>query len=131
MFLSRDVQTLTRAFTVYVHPLLESSSCVWSPHFKSDRIESVQRRFTKRLRFVNNMSYRQRLISLALESLKVRRLRQDLFLTDKIVFCLINIDSSKFFTLRRDSITRFNCFLSRSRVVVKKYFLSACCREME
>jgi len=43
-----------------------------------DRIESVQRRFTKWLRFLNNMSYSQRLVSLDLESLDVRRLRQDL-----------------------------------------------------
>jgi len=58
-FLSWDVQTLARTFTVYVRPLLEYGSCVWSPHFKSeiDGIESVQRRFTKRLRFLNNMSY--------------------------------------------------------------------------
>jgi len=57
-FLSRNVQTLTRAFTVYVRRLLEYGSCVWSPHFKSeiDRIESVQRRFTKRLRLLNNIS---------------------------------------------------------------------------
>jgi len=97
-FLSLDVQTLKRAFTVHVSLLLEYGSCVWSPHFKSeiDRIESVQRRFTKRLRFLNNMSYSQRSISLDLESSEIRRLRQDLLLTYKIVFGLINIDSSNF-----------------------------------
>jgi len=35
-FLSRDVQTLTRAFTVYVRSLLEYGFNVWSPHFKRD-----------------------------------------------------------------------------------------------
>jgi len=71
------------------------------------------------------MSYSQRLISLDLESLEVRRLRQDLLLTYKIVFGLINIDSSKFFTLGRNSITRGHSFklcLSHSRVDVRKYF---------
>jgi len=70
------------------------------------------------------MSYSQRLISLDLESLEVRRLRQDLLLTYKIVFGLINIDSSKLFTLRRNNITRghsFKLFLSHSRVDVRKY----------
>jgi len=122
-FLSRDVQTLTRGFTVYVRLLLEYGSCVWSPHFKSeiDRIESVQRRFTKWLRVLNNMSHSQRLISLDLESLEVRRLRQDLLLAYKIVFDLININSSKFSTLlRRHS---FTLFLSHSRVDVRKYFI--------
>jgi len=83
-FFSRDAQTLMRAFIVYVRPLLEYGSCVWSPHFKSDidRIESVQCRFTKRSRFLNNMSYRrysQRLMTLGLETLEVRRLHQDAF----------------------------------------------------
>jgi len=100
-FLSRDAQTLMRAFIVCVRPLLEYGSCVWYPQFKSDidRIESVQRRFTKRLRFLNNMSYSQRLVTLGLETLEVRRLHQDLLLTYKIVFGLINIESSNFFIL--------------------------------
>jgi len=47
---------LTRVFTVDVRSLLENGSCIWSPYFKSetDRIESVQRRFTKRFRFLNH-----------------------------------------------------------------------------
>jgi len=62
--IANSAQTLIHAFIVYVRPLLEYGSCVSSPHFKSDidRIESVQRRFTKRLRFLNNMPYSQRLI---------------------------------------------------------------------
>jgi len=56
------------------------------------------------------MSYSQRLISLDLESLEVKRLRQELFLTYEIVFGLINIDSSKLFTLGRNSITRGHSF---------------------
>jgi len=58
---------------------------------------------SKRLRFLNNMSYSQRLIFLDLESLDVRpRLREHLLLTYKIVLGMINIDSSKLFTLRRN-----------------------------
>jgi len=42
---------LTRAYLVYVRPLLEVNSVIWSPHYKQDidLIERVQRRFTKRL----------------------------------------------------------------------------------
>jgi len=41
-----------RAFTVYVLPLLEYNSIVWSPQGKQDIecIDRVQRRYTKRLR---------------------------------------------------------------------------------
>ena len=31
-FLSKDISTLTRAFIVYVRPLLEYASVVWSPY---------------------------------------------------------------------------------------------------
>ena len=42
---------LIQAFGLYVRPLLEFSSQVWSPHHKYliDKVESVQRFFTKRL----------------------------------------------------------------------------------
>jgi len=92
----------------------------------------VQRRFTKQLHFLNSMSYSQRLISLDLESLEVRRLRQDLLLRYKIVFGLINIDSSKIFTLRHNIIvlyvgTVLNCFyglVSENQRVVGKRLIS-------
>jgi len=50
-FVSRDTEVLLRAFTVYVLPLLEYNSVVWSPQTKQnfECIELVQRRFTKRL----------------------------------------------------------------------------------
>ena len=41
-FLSRDVTLLTRAFTVFVRPILEYNCVVWSPHLKQD-IEKIER----------------------------------------------------------------------------------------
>jgi len=50
-FLSRSVSLLIRAFLVYVRSLVEYNSIVRSSYLKQDinTIESVQRRFTKRL----------------------------------------------------------------------------------
>jgi len=45
---------LCRAFTVYVRPLLEYASCVWSPHLMKD-IERLER-FTKRLRGLSTLT---------------------------------------------------------------------------
>ena len=61
-FVSRDIASLTRAFTVYVRPLLEYASCVWSPHQvgRIDQIEAVQRKFTKRLPGLTMLSYGER-----------------------------------------------------------------------
>jgi hypothetical protein len=50
-FQSRDRSLLMKAFKVYVRPLLEYATPVWSPHFMYLilKIEQVQRSFTKRL----------------------------------------------------------------------------------
>ena len=49
-FVSRNVDLLVRAFITYVRPVLEYNSVTWSPHLKYhiERIEKVQRRFTKK-----------------------------------------------------------------------------------
>ena len=50
-FATRDNDLFVRAFMVYVRPILEYNSVVWSPSLirDIDQIEKVQRRFTKRL----------------------------------------------------------------------------------
>ena len=61
-FMSRDIHLLKRAFLVYVRPIVEHNSVIWSPYTARDidAVESVQRRFTKRLPTLN-MSYNDRL----------------------------------------------------------------------
>jgi len=49
-------------------------------------IEKVQRRFTKRLRGFNNLSYGSRLARLGLCTIELRRLHFDLIFCYKIVF---------------------------------------------
>jgi len=82
---------MIRAFKVYVRPLLEYAVSVWSPcyNYAIDKVESVQRKFTKRLRGCNNMDYSARLDHLQLQSLERRRLIADLVLTYRIIFGLI------------------------------------------
>ena len=49
--MSCDINTLVRAYLVYVRPLVEFNSTVWSPDTVKDvvALEGVQRRFTKKL----------------------------------------------------------------------------------
>jgi len=51
-FMSRDTSSLVKAINVYVRPVLEYCSVVWWPYLMKDIIalESVQRRFTRRIR---------------------------------------------------------------------------------
>ena len=61
-------------------------------------IKKVQRRFTKRLRGCKNLTYTDRLIKLALPSLELRRLHLDLIFCYKMVFGLIKLNFSDFFS---------------------------------
>ena len=92
---------MLKAFKVYVRPILEYCSSVWSPHFIKDieLIEAVQRRFTKRLRGLWKVPYNERLKTVKLDRLDVRRLRLDLIMTFKIMFGLTSLNPDQFFRL--------------------------------
>jgi len=62
-FWSGDIETLIRAFNVYVLSLLEYNSTVWSPQEKQDIecIERVLHRYPKRLPGLKSYSYKGRL----------------------------------------------------------------------
>jgi len=129
-FTSKDSTTLVSAFTTYVRPLLEYASCVWSPHSSKliHKIESVQRRFTKRLPSCRNLRYSARLKKLNINSLEIRRLHCDLIYTYKIIFGLVDTDTSVFFNLRNsESRTRghnYKLYVPQSRLDIHKYSFS-------
>jgi len=93
-----------RAFLVYVRPIVEYNSIIWSPSTARDidAVASVQRRFTKRLPTLKNLSYRERLKRLKclnIFSLKHRRLHTDFFWCYKVVFILVYINLNDLFVL--------------------------------
>ena len=100
---------MTRAFNVHVRPLL-NTLLLCGRHaqysYQVDKVESVQRRFTKRLRGYSHLDYPSRLNALALMSLEKRRLVQDLVLTYKIIFGLLDIDSRKSFFYIRPTLCK-------------------------
>ena len=62
-FVTRDADTLLRAFKVYIRPIFEYASNIWSPTQIGliGKLESVQRRFTKRIPDFETLSYSERL----------------------------------------------------------------------
>ena len=70
-----------------VRPLVEHDSVIWSPYIVKDieHIESVQRRFAKRLPGFGTLPYADRLRRLNLPNLELRRLRTDLI---DLLLCL-------------------------------------------
>ena len=106
-FACKERVILFRAFITYVRPLLEYCCNVWSPYRICDirKIESVQRRFTKRLWGLKSLSYADRLAALQADTLEIRRVKSDLGLYSKAVHGLLSVDPE--FVLS-NSITRGN-----------------------
>ena len=129
-FTSKDRSMLVKAFITYVRPLLEYNSPIWSPASIKDihHIEGVQRKFTKRIPGMSELTYYSRLKALCLESLELRRLRADLILVYKIVFGLLCVSSDAFFSPRAQSQLRGHSYtLSKQRCsssVMRSFFSS-------
>ena len=100
-FVTRDVHILVRAFSTCVRPILEYCTPVWSPYLLKDinKIEGVQRYFSRRLFPDKQYSYAERLVSTSLDTLESRRIKYDIimcFKSFKIINNLVDIDHSNF-----------------------------------
>ena len=99
-FKNHNSEFYIQLFKTYVRPLLECNTVVFSPNTIQDinMLERVQRRFTKFLPNLFNISYLDRLCILNLETLEERRIISDLCLVYKICFGLINLNVEEYFT---------------------------------
>ena len=100
---------------------------MWSPYTAKEiaTVESVQRSFTKRLPGLNNLTYAQTLYVLGIESLELRRLRNDVVFVYKMLFGLVDMNFDEYFTLRADCATRgheYKLFVNYSRLTIRTHF---------
>ena len=86
-----------------LRPMLEFSSTVWNSMTKQNfrKVESVQKRITKRLVGLSKISSNRRLEMLNIESLEERRLRSDLIMCYKILRGFVNLDRYIFCASRK------------------------------
>ena len=75
-----DGKMFVKLFTALARPHLEYSQAVWAPHLVKHRdlIERVQRRATKQIDGLKNLSYEERLKEIGLPTLAYRRKRGDM-----------------------------------------------------
>ena len=92
-------------FKIYIRPIIEYNSIVWNPSAKCliDKIENVQRKYSKRIVSISHLSYLERLSILGLEPLEIRRLKNDLIMYYKVLNCLTVIDPKIVFTINTSS----------------------------
>jgi hypothetical protein len=100
-FASRNLQLMRKAFVTYIRPILEYNCILWSPNlvYLIDLIESVQRKFTKRIPSLSNLPYSSRITSLKLQTLELRRLHFDLTNYFKILNGMSSLNPSDYFLI--------------------------------
>ncbi len=105
-FKSREV--MLSLYKTLVRPLLEFSTASWSPHYVKDRVqlERIQRRFTRMIPELKEMTYEKRLAQLDLWTLEERRNRADLLEVFQMHKGLTRIPFERFFEIDRCQRTR-------------------------
>ena len=98
-FVTKNKRVFLTLYKSHVRSALEYCSILWCPYHVtlSDRIEAVQRRFTRFFPELRTLQYRDRLAQLNLLSLYARRLRYKLIYMFKIVNRLTSIDPDDIF----------------------------------
>ena len=121
-----DIKTFRLLYTSLVRPHIEYANQVWNPYLKKhiDMLENVQRRATKSIPGLSNLSYEERLRKINIPTLAYRRIRGDMVETYKILSEKYDPEVSNFINLRDDSNTRghiYKIYKSRARLNVRKY----------
>ena len=111
-FTYMDKEMFLPLFKTLIRPHLEYATVVWSPFLKKDifLIENVQRRATKIVKTISNLSYEERLKHLGLPTLKYRWDRNDVIQVYKIMNGIDKLDVNTFFKMSTDSRTRGHNF---------------------
>jgi hypothetical protein len=116
-FRSMDKQMFMQLYKSLVRGHLEYANTVWAPIKLADvdHLEKVQRRATKLVPEIRNMTYPQRLRELKLPSLVYRRARGDMIETYKLLHGLV--DSPQHMPLQLDErgYTRGHCLKLKKR----------------
>ena len=104
----KEKQQIVPLYKAIVRPHLEYCSQAWRPYHKKDidMLERIQRRATKMIPELRDLSYESRLLQCGLTTLETRKLRGDQIQVFKIVSGYEDVDRNMFFKLKEGSRTR-------------------------
>ena len=100
----KDKKLIIPLYKAIVRPHLEYCIQAWRPYCKKDidTLERIQRRATKIIPELRDLSYEERLKECGLTTLETRRLRGDQIEVLKILNGYENIDRNMFFSLKKE-----------------------------
>ena len=117
-------------YKAIVRPHLEYCIQAWNPHLRKDvdMLEKIQRRATKLIPELRDLTYEERLKECGLTTLETRRIRGDQIEVFNILNGYENIDSNIiFFEIKESKITRghnYTLAKKQSRLDVRKFSFS-------
>ncbi|CAM4697246.1 unnamed protein product [Lepidochelys kempii] len=126
---SRAKEVLVPLYKALVRPHLEYCVQFWSPMFKKEefKLEQVQRRATRMIRGMENLSYERRLKEFGLFSLTKRRLRGDMISLYKYIRGINTTEGEELFKLSTSVDTRTNGYklaIRTFRLEIRQRFLT-------
>ena len=100
-------QLIVLLYKAIVRPRLEYCIQAWRPYRKKDinKLERIQRRASKMIPELRDLSYESHLLQCGLKTLETWRLRGDQIEVFKIVNGYEDVDRNMFFKLKEDRIT--------------------------
>ena len=106
--LNREASFMITLFVSHVRPVIDYCSCLWHTGYTGDlhRLESVQRRWTRKVSGLEDVDYATRLRRLDLYSIKGRLLRTDLIRCWKIFNGKCVISTDQLFSPAQETRTR-------------------------
>ena len=115
-FRSSDHNFLKRLYFSFVIPILENASPVWNPQYVTyiDKLERVQKFFTRKVLQNSTLDYNNRLNLLSMKSLEYRRMIIDLKLVHGIIHEKSCLNFNDFLEFQRMNNTRSFTFISLS-----------------
>ena len=104
----RSADFMMPLFCSHVRPIIEYCSCVWFTGYIMDLriLESIQRRWTKRIDGMSHLEYQSRLLALNQYSVQGRLVRSDMIQCWKIFHGKCSISPTDLFTMAPQSGTR-------------------------
>ena len=121
----KEKRLIIRLYKAIVRPHLEY--CIQARKKDIDTLERIQRRATKIIPELRDLSYEERLNECGLTTLETRRLRGDQIEVFKILNGYENIDRNIFFSLKKDKRTRgheVTLVKDQCRLDIRKYSFS-------